>query len=148
MLRRSSPTTTTSTTSSEDSSKKESHVQQHQQDPVYLTDCMPPIMSGFPFNRNSWHDSSPKSNAAEQPGGIRNVSRQDEVAEQQTPSPPQKSMTILRHGHSLKYSGGALHGNHQNPQEFDHNFVPPNAADNALESRETTRRYHGDSQSG
>lgn len=57
--------------------------------------------------------------------GIKQLHRQESI--EGTPSPQMGSSPtnnlppILRHGHSLKYSGGALHGN-DSPQLFDHTF--------------------------
>ena len=104
-------------------SKKSTKNSQYQ-DPVYMTDCMPSIMSGFPFNRNSWHDPRPLQ---------RQESMEGSPSPQMSSSPTSASSNsnfppILRHNHSLKYSGGALHGN-ESPKMFDHNFEDNNTSE-------------------
>ena len=91
-------------------------------DPVTLTDC---IIMNFPFNRNSWHHDNPET--VTPPKKISGLHRQDSFEKSHSPSPipPGSSsspkLQVLRHNHSLKYSGGALHGN-PNPQHFDHHY--------------------------
>lgn len=95
--------------------------------PVHMTDCMPPIMSGFPFNRNSWHEGQRLL------GDAKRLQRQESV--ERTPSPPPKNLPIFRHNHSLKYSGGALHGSiGDSPKLFDHNYVEESSSTQSEES--------------
>ena len=58
----------------------------------------------------------------------KNFQRQESI--ERTPSPLSSKVPqmppILRHNHSLKYSGGALHGN-DSPQIFDHNYGAENS---------------------
>lgn len=55
--------------------------------------------------------------------GLKQLHRQESI--EGTPSPQMGSSPtlppIMRHSHSLKYSGGALHGN-DSPQIFDHTY--------------------------
>ena len=90
-------------------------------DPVTVTDC---VIMNFPFNRNSW---TPDQSASSKKTGLL---RQSSFEKSHSPSPvahgssplSQEPAQMLRHNHSLKYSGGALHGDPSLPQGFDHNF--------------------------
>ena len=96
-------------------------------DPVTVTDC---FIMNFPFNhRNSWHQEQAASGSSriKDPRLLRQNSFENKShSASPVPTAPgsleHQPAQMLRHNHSLKYSGGALHGDPSLPQGFDHNF--------------------------
>lgn len=97
-------------------------------DPVTVTDC---FIMNFPFNhRNSWHQeqaAASGSSRIKDPRLLRQNSFENKShSASPVPTAPgsleHQPAQMLRHNHSLKYSGGALHGDHSLSQGFDHNY--------------------------
>ena len=97
-------------------------------DPVTVTDC---FIMNFPFNhRNSWHQEQAASGSSrinKDPRLLRQNSFENKShSASPVPTAPgsleHQPAQMLRHNHSLKYSGGALHGDPSLPQGFDHNY--------------------------
>lgn len=74
----------------------------------------------------------------------KNFQRQESI--ERTPSPLSSKVPqmppILRHNHSLKYSGGALHGN-DSPQIFDHNYGAENSGNPLVRVSTEEDNYRG-----
>lgn len=94
-------------------------------DPVTVTDC---FIMNFPFNhRNSWHQEQAASGSSRKADNKLLRQNSFEKSHSSSPVPTPGSLEhqpaqMLRHNHSLKYSGGALHGDPSLPQGFDHNY--------------------------